>query len=322
MVSKPKKPRNVVGKASCVASSWFSSWGAKVEYRGQDLVVDGQVLRFAEEPTEDALDAKALASNSVDKVLGELHKVSEKLGYGKPRTVRILGDTEEVRASKTDYEAVAMRLTQFVRTANPPPQVLREYAWIVKREAQRAHRRHYSVFTAMSMTWEDIYQMGMVLAVNHYHHYMTQKWDSECNNKFLVHHLQQGLERVAKVTALKAKNILFSGDGVPLDQQISTPIPGAPITAFNGEYSYELPESVEEPEGLKTPAKARQIKARAVLTAKLSEMPHDSMVLALETVVKSTFCDYSAREHARKMLDEHRQKCGECIKTVDSPEPV
>jgi hypothetical protein len=178
------RERNVVGKAACVAHSWLTSWGLSVEYSSKskvapELTVNGSYRISFNGGGDFNLDPFKVASVVLADTLGELYTVTEALGLGRPPAARSQAGGK--RAKSADYEDVVMRITQFKRTANPPPEDFKPYLPVIKREAQRAFRRHYGLFSLMSYEWEDVYQIALVLGVNHYHQYMAQKWDPDTN---------------------------------------------------------------------------------------------------------------------------------------------
>lgn len=309
-----KQTTNVVGKASCVAHSWLSAWGVDVQFvadETHDLLVNGHRIKVARDSSgPDTLNADLLCSPSVATVLGELHRVTVSLGLGAPAGFRP-ENSNVTRASTEDFEAVAMRQTQFARTANPPDEVIRKFLPIVKREAQRAARRHKATFTQLQFTWEDVYQIAQVLFVNHYHQFMFQKWDHDVNCKFLVRYLQQQLERLAEVSSRKNRNISFSGAGVPLEECMSSPVEGVEMfVGYGGEAAYEPTGEVRKETKGRT-VTLRKNAAKAKLEAFMANTPHEDVVSKLEEVAGNEFCDYAARRLARDLLREHRKGCQE-----------
>lgn len=305
------KNTNVVGKAACVAHSWLTSWGLTVEYTSKDkvapeLTVNGTHRISFNGNGDFNLDPFKVASVVLDDTLNELYQITEAMGLGKPPPTR--PQDGAVRAKTENYEDVVMRTTQFKRTSNPPPEAFKPFLPVVKREAQRAFRRHYSLFNMMSYDWEDVYQIATVLAVNHYHQYMTQKWDAPTNGKFLTHYLQQQLERLAMVTAQKVRNVAFSATGTHPWDVVGAPIEGAHVEAgADGEACYTVPEEHAEEVVPVAPDASK-----AALEAGLAAMPHDKMVAALKGVVASEFCDFYARRLAKGKLEKHVKECVEC----------
>jgi hypothetical protein len=163
----------------------------------------------------------------------------------------------------------------------------------------------------MQFSKEDVFQVAQVLAVNHYHQYMTQKWDHDTNCKFLVHYLQQQLERLALVTAQKARNVTFSAAGVPVEECMGVPVANAEVSVVNGEAVYETVDA-EEVSEVKSNATARRKAARASLEASLKAMSHPKLVETLAEVAGNEYCDYYARKLAKELLKEHSASCVEC----------
>lgn len=292
--------KNTVGKAACVAHSWFTSWGLSVEYTTKDkanpeLSVNGRKVSFTGGGDFNLNPAK-VASTDLQTTLDELHSVTEALGVGKPGPTR--PQDGKLRSSSEDYEDVIMRITQFKRTSNPTPGAMAPFMPVVKREAQRAFRRHYTLFRMMAYEWEDIYQIASVLAINHYHQYMTQKWDPATNGKFLTHYLQQQLERMALVTSQKARNVSFSAIGTQPWDTVGSPVEGAHVEAGqDGEACYSIEEAPEE--APKAPSKAQ---SKADLEAALAAMPYEKMVETLRQIATNEFCNYYARKLAKAKL--------------------
>jgi len=292
--------KNTVGKAACVAHSWLTSWGLSVEYTTKDkvapeLTIDGKYKVSFTGNGHFNLDPVKVASTTLQTTLDELYLVTEPLGLGRPGPAR--PQDGKVRASTEDYEDVVMRVTQFKRTANPSPAAMGPFMPVVKREAQRAFRRHYALFTSMSYDWEDVYQIASVLAINHYHQYMTQKWDPDTNGKFLTHYLQQQLERLALVTSQKARNVTFSATGVHPWDTVGAPTEGAVVdSGYGGEACY----TVEEPTEAPPPPTKEQ--SKAALEAALAGMPYEKMVETLKSVATNEYCNFYARKLAKTRL--------------------
>lgn len=292
--------KNTVGKAACVAHSWLTSWGLSVEYTTKDKAAPGLTIngKHTVSFTGDGdfnLDPVKVASTVLQTTLDELHTVTEALGLGRPGPAR--PQDGKLRSSTDDYEDVVMRITQFKRTANPPPGAMAPFMPVVKREAQRAFRRHYALFTSMSYDWEDVYQIASILAINHYHQYMTQKWDPQTNGKFLTHYLQQQLERLALVTSQKARNVTFCATGVHPWDTVGSPTEGAVVeSGQGGEACY----TIEEPQ--ETPVAPTKAQSKADLEAALAGMSRERVLEVLRDIAGNQYCNFYARKLAKAKL--------------------
>lgn len=269
------------------------------------------------------LDVHKLSHNDPNVAIREIHRFTRAIGLGTPLKAR----SEELitRMTTNDYEGVSMRLTQFQKTVNPPSHIMRKYQSIIVREAGRAAKRYDRLLRRMSMGADDLVTVAWIYFCNHWNTY-AEKHNEGLNEKFLVNSLKQQFGRWYTVTWKKLKNIDSSGSGAAVNEYMGNPVVGGEAeknhlgeavytldidAAIDGNFGSGSEEDLtEEQETLRRNEIRRR--STAALEARLSLMPHDSLIETLGDLVNNEFVAHEARKEAAKRLKAHRGSCDSC----------
>lgn len=328
------------GKAVCVVESFLAGYGLVVKAtpggaKG-DIEVNGLTVAISPNPETEArpaevvLDAKVFSGRSVADHVAEVNKVL--LALGLPAMGVARPQTGSLRASSADYHEVAMRLTQFRRTANPPAAVLEQVRPTITREAVRAANTYSTVASKMVYDWEDLYTIGLVYFVNHWHQYRDLSKSEDANQKLFVAHLRQQYGRWAQVTNSMLRSVLFKNGTMRTDVYMGSPCCGASTPDYFEpayEVDYDHHEADVEPvfaseaerekwerrqrANANRESRSSRRTARAALESRLASLGHDRMVFELRRVVKDEDNqDFAARRLAKSMFDEHSKSCSKC----------
>lgn len=240
-MAKKANPVQQKQRAVCVVFSWMRAWNIDARLpeapNEGDLVVCGRqvVLREDRQPGghDIALAPSAILGSDLKATLAELHRLTERLGYGAPSGFRNVSGT--TRANPDDYLGVSMRLTPFGRTPNIPEEDLKKWMPTLKRESDRAARRCGAILANMSLDKEDLKNIGLVYLMNFLSRH-APLGDEKATGKQLTMSLLQEYGRWADVTIRHLKNVsAHVAAGLPLDAIVGAPHPLAHVEGADHE---------------------------------------------------------------------------------------
>lgn len=288
-----------IQKAVCITQSWLSSWGVHSERKESQLFVEGHTLDFGA-GTGIRVNVEAVLSQDFTLCVSEMKRLATLIGRvalnpsRTPPTKRVRGE---------DLLARSLRLTAFAKAPNPPAELMKKYEPIVKREADRAHRRFISTTREMLLEPSDYLCIGMVFLTVYLHRYQDLEHESR-NRANLTLYLQQEFAHFDRVLHHDFDSLVFDPRGFLVEQFVQAPIPGATVEWWDT-WANDTSRSVSSREPSYTPSEYATPEPPEPPVVEERNLPHhllSDLLTAKEFTIHARKCPSCGAERKAKRL--------------------
>jgi hypothetical protein len=338
----PPKPQD---KAVLALASWSDACG--IEWRksqSADLCListTGQALEVAivVEPGQTMppgalpIPAWDLTSSNREVAFAAFHRVTEKLGYGKPIPVDRGKDPDQKLCYKDNMELVGMHHWQLRSSPDLAPETIKPFQTIVERCSEYFYNRNKRFMDLWGYKAADCETYCSMWLLIYFHHYRKLWGTLDENKKLFTCYAQNKFESLRQVIQSKADWCFPDGESVEVAFYEDSARPSSTrwkvrvdeesattILPFAVHHDYEATPDANDDAGYqkrnalidKSNQKKRRASAAALLADHLLKLPHDERVRVLEEAMENEAFGYDAQMEARKQLRKHREVCSVC----------
>jgi hypothetical protein len=251
------------------------------------------------------LDLDKINSKDESLFLSEFHKLTQILNLGKPNLPKRAPPSIKKIKSSEDFQSVALRHSEFGRAPNPKPEHLLKYNKPIKISSSSFLRKNRSLCAKFGYGMNDLVSFAQVWTVS----WMAHTELPSCLNRdeenpvlLMVNLKKRFLDLFA---LMKRREKLLEPD----QQTVFIHMGGKTFDLNKVEdeeinYLEDLTPSQED---------LRRKTASLKLESGLAQMPHEKLLLTLETYSKSLHAHPDAAKEALKRLKAHQSKCQECL---------
>jgi len=314
-------------RISTQLTTWLRAVGIGFEDTTSGLVVTNKKgervpvdLGFQARANAISVHGPDLTHRDLGKSLKAFQALQEALGYD-PRTPVDRGPIPTHKAnSAEDFDAVAMRHSEFRRVPNPPAAKLRGYSDVIGKTSWKFYRWNTQACQDHGLDIDDLKSYASVWTCNYIGMYEIATNPEGENKRFLSNYLQQRFQEFRKQLDKRSRNTLPTLDeafiaqhGRPYEYtQKSDWLAGDPTDPVS-EWNVADDGEEGEVEGRSEGVRGRRKRHSTELHDRLAGMPHDDMVAALSMAIESDRIHMDARRAASKHLQAHAKKCQDCF---------
>lgn len=282
--------------------------------KGEPVPVD---LANERRPNAIAIHGPDLTSRDLKKSLSAFSALQLALGY-EPRTPVDRGPIPKHKANAADdFDAVAMRHSEFRRVPNPPAAKLKSYQDVIGKTSWKFHRWNQQVCQDHGLDIDDLKSYASVWTCNYIGMYEIPSNPEGENKRYLSNYLQQRFQEFRRQLVARGRNTLPSLDEAFIAQH-GRPYEYTQKSDWLAEDSEGWDFAADEEDGGRLNARQEGVRGRRArhaseLHERLAELPHDEMVQALSMAIESDRIHNDARRAASKHLQAHAKRCTVCF---------